>query len=1032
MKLLYLLTLLFLTSVFVFISVFALLCCTCVVAEEMKFVNNTTGAGFPADHGGGQLTWGDYNNDGYEDLLIGCYDLYRNSGPPGYTFTKVLSLTGGNGGTWADMDNDGDLDIFCTSGVNTLWVNNGDGTFTNTTSSAGLTNRGCQYYDGNCGCTSSDSWCPWTSWPFTGAAWGDYNADGLVDLYIGNYETWNGSSVLCWPDFLYRNNGNGTFTDVSWSTGVRNADGDGNVDENFATNPEEDRRCVRGVSWGDYNNDNKYDIYISNYRIMPNTLWQNNGNGTFTNVAAEKGCATADAVGDQGHTLGSDWGDMDNDGDIDLYTADLAHQIYWFALGHDASALYRNNGAGSSYNFTNIRPSSGMEQMSTARNDWTETNPVWADADNDGDLDIFVSQIYMYSSYFSKMYRNNGTSSGITTFTDMDNYYSDCPSDPKQSPAPGSHCTKTWYTFSAAWADYDDDGRMDLAISGSDYWISCEDTDADGTGECQYHGIPDPEKPHCNTADANTWCQPQWFILYRNASTAGNHWLEIRLRGTKPTNNRAAIGARVTAVAAGKSMIREVSGGTGYHSTQSSLRVHFGLGAATVVDQITVRWPDGTEVNQYDVTADQIIEITDNPCTTEVCNGLDDDCDGTVDEGFADADDDGAASCADCDDTNPSIHPGAADACDGIDQNCDGADGVGNDNDHDHYSTICSPIDCNDGNANVNPGMPETPYNQLDDDCNLATRDDDLDEDGHYLLEVNIPKLSEVASGETAVTNGGISGSYTNTQVSDNLYEQITEQVTGTGQKKVSQLEHRWTIPVSVGQAHIFKVEAYHSANSEGDDFDFAYSTDGSNFTNMLTVTKTADDNVSQSYTLPANLTGTITIRVQDKDRVQGHPIADIISVDRMWIETTPRSDCNDSDPLAYPGAAERCNAQDDDCDGTVDESAGPPGKTNGLRFPDKNRIVWTANPGASSYDVVKGDLLLLRSSAGDFTSSLIICLDNDSLDTEAGDTSTPPAGQGYYYLTRTSGCSQTGTYDDGTEASPRDSEIAASPYACP
>ncbi len=998
----------------------------------MKFVDNTTAAGFPADHGGGQITWGDYNNDGYEDILIGCRYLYHNSGPPDYTFTLAATLNGGNGGTWADIDNDGDLDIFCTSSTNNLWINNGDGTFTNTTSSAGLSNLGCQAYDGDCGCTSSDSWCPWTRWPFTAAAWGDYNADGYIDLYIGNYETWQDTSVHCWPDFLYLNNGDGTFTDASWSSGIRNADGDGNVDEKFSTNPEEDRRCVRGVTWGDYNNDNKYDVYISNYRIMPNTLWQNNGSGTFSNVAAEKGCARADTTGDEGHTLGSDWGDMDNDGDIDLYTADLAHQVYWYFLGHDASALYRNNGSGSSYSFTNIRPDTGMEQMSTARNDWTETNPVWADADNDGDLDIFVSQIYMYSNYFSKMYRNNGTSSGITTFTDMDNYYSDCPFDPKQSPAPGSHCMKTWYTYSAAWADYDNDGQMDLALSGSDYWVSCEDTDSDGTGECQYHNIPDPDKPHCNTADANTWCQPQWFHLYRNVTTNSNHWIEVKLTGTNPGNNRAAIGARVTAVAGGKSMIREVSGGTGYHSTQNSLRVHFGLGSAATVDQLIVRWPDGTEIVLYDIAADQIMEVTDNPCVDETCNGRDDDCDGTVDEGFEDADDDGSAFCVDCDDANPSIHPGAADDCDGTDQNCDGADGTGNDNDDDHYSSVCPPIDCDDSNANINPGMPETPYNQLDDDCDTGTPDDDLDDDGYHVLEVNIPKLADVTSGESAVTNGGISGSHSDTHLSDNVYERITEQITGSGAKRISQLEHRWTIPVSVGQSHLFKLEAYHSANSEGDDFDFAYSTDGTNFTTMLTVTKTADDDTVQTYTLPSSISGDVTIRALDRDRTQGNYAADVISVDRMWIETTPISDCNDIDPLAYPGAPERCNAQDDDCDGTVDDSAGPPEKTAGLKLPEKTRIIWTTTPGGTSYDVVKGDLLLLVSSEGDFTSSLLDCLENDSSDTEAFDMIDPPVGEGYYYLVRTFGCSQNGTYDDGTEVSPRDSEINASSNACP
>ncbi len=581
-------------------------------SQEMKFVDVTDEVGI-GQHGGGQMTWGDFNNDGYEDLLIACRDLYINSGPPDYTFSLHTSLSGGRGGIWADVDNDGDLDIFCASGTNSLWINNADGTFTNTIEASGLKNQGCQSYDGNCGCTSSNPWCPWTSWPFTAAAWGDYDADGFVDLYLGNYETWDGTTLYCWPDFFYKNNGDGTFTDVSWASGIRDADGDGTHDE---IPNEVDRRCVRGVTWGDYNNDNLYDVYISNYRIMPNTLWENQGTGSFVNVADTKGCARADANGDEGHTLGSDWGDMDNDGDLDLYTADLAHAIYWYFLGHDASALYRNEGS-PNYNFTNIRPNTGMEQMSPSRNDWTETSPSWGDADNDGDLDIYVTQIYMFDSYYSKMYRNDGIDgSGYQQFTDMTDYWANCSSDPKIPPSADSNCLKTWYSYSAAWADYDNDGDLDLALDGNNYWVACEDSDGDGTGECQYYNMPEPDKPNCNTGDANTWCQPHYFHLFENITENSNHWLEVRLIATN--NNRTAIGARVKATVGSTTMMREVTGGTGYHSTQNSLRAHFGLGSSTVVNQLDVRWPDGTLTTLSNVDADQTLTVCDQVAITEL------------------------------------------------------------------------------------------------------------------------------------------------------------------------------------------------------------------------------------------------------------------------------------------------------------------------------------------------------------------------------------------------------------------------------
>ncbi|MEW5993855.1 MAG: CRTAC1 family protein, partial [Candidatus Zixiibacteriota bacterium] len=479
-------------------------------------------------------------------------------------------------------------------------------TFSNTIETSGLKNQGCQAYDGDCGCTSSNPWCPWTSWPFTAAAWGDYDADGYVDLYIGNYETWDGSTLYCWPDFFYRNNGDGTFIDVSWSSGIRDADGDGTQDE-FPN--EVDRRCVRGVTWGDYNNDNQYDVYISNYRIMPNTLWENQGDSSFINVADSKGCAKADGVGDEGHTLGSDWGDMDNDEDLDLYAADLAHYWYWLLLGHDASALYRNNGP-TDYSFTNIRPNTGMEQMSSSRNDWTETCPTWGDTDNDGDLDIYVTQIYMYSNYYSKMYRNDGIGGdGYQKFADMTNYWGNCSSDPKIPPAADSNCLKLWYSYTAAWADYDNDGDLDLAAGGNNYWVACEDSDAD-----QYYQMPEPEKPDCDTGNANTWCQPSYFHLFKNITNSGNHWLETKLIGIK--DNRAGIGARVKATVGSTTMMREVSGGTGYHSTQNSLKVHFGLGSSIVVNQLEVRWPDGTITTLSDIDADQTLTICDQETVT--------------------------------------------------------------------------------------------------------------------------------------------------------------------------------------------------------------------------------------------------------------------------------------------------------------------------------------------------------------------------------------------------------------------------------
>lgn len=142
------------------------------------------------------------------------------------------------------------------------------------------------------------------------------------------------------------------------------------------------------------------------------------------------------------------------------------------------------------------------------------------------------------------------------------------------------------------------------------------------------------------------------------------------------------------------------------------------------------------------------------------------------------------------------------------------------------------------------------------------------------------------ASSETTVS-GTRTGTFAATTASDNVYESIREILsTGNANRRYSFLEHRWTVNVTAGTNPVFFVEAHHTANSEGDDFVFAYSTNGTSFTNMLTVTKTTDDNAAQPFALPANLTGTITIRVQDVDRTRRNAVLDTVFIDDLYIRT--------------------------------------------------------------------------------------------------------------------------------------------------
>jgi hypothetical protein len=488
------------------------------------FINASIDANL-AGVGGNFFAWGDYDNDGHQDLLVDGKRLFHNDGPPGWTFTEVTAKagiggSGANTGNWADYDNDGFLDLFCPSGGwstdysplwDILWHNNGDGTFTNVTEKAGHVTD---------------------TFPSVAAGWGDYNRDGLVDLYVANYE--NASMNSYYPDVLWKNNGDGTFTNVTVAAGV---------DETADPKPG------RGVCWCDYNNDGWPDIYVSNYRLKANYLYQNDRDGTFTDVAAARG-----VMGEPnyrppntyyGHSVGAAWSDMDNDGDFDLWVTNLAHKDPVRGPICDDSELYRNGGNSSNYDFTNIRDSSGIPtKRILGGEDELFVGCCWGDYDNDGFEDLFLPQIYNDITYaYSFLYHNNGNN----TFTDVSNQTG----------------VRVWDTYGGCWCDYDEDGDLDL-ITG-------------GKGE----------------ADINATHE---IHLYKNIlNDKGNStWLQLRLLGVH--SNRAAIGARV--IASTNPMIisgmREVQGGMGPHSMQNSMAVHFGFLNNPSSMSIKILWPSGT------------------------------------------------------------------------------------------------------------------------------------------------------------------------------------------------------------------------------------------------------------------------------------------------------------------------------------------------------------------------------------------------------------------------------------------------------
>jgi MYXO-CTERM domain-containing protein len=483
------------------------------VVETRWFSDATEALG---TSGLGRMAWGDYDGDGDDDLLVDGNRLYRNRGDG--TFEDVSEAAGiagrpTNGGVWADYDNDGNLDFYatvhnylpacdaghpcaadgfeCDAGQcravgqtaerdhDLLWRGNGDGTFTDVSESAGR---------------------PYDYLPTEGAAWGDMDGDGFVDLYVANYETptsWtDGALSRGTEDYLWRNRGDGTFEDVSEAAGIR------------VYRPA---KCGRGVAWVDYDDDGWADIYVANYRLQFNYLWRNLGFGAFENVAFDVGVAGEEVNQAFGHSIGATWGDLDNDGDWDLIVANLAHPR--FIEFSNQTRVYLSSGGGRP-TFTDVFATSGISYYET------HSDPALGDFDNDGLLDLFVTGVYV--GYRSFLYRNLGGA----TFADV------------TYPA-GTLVDNGW---GVAWADYDGDGDLDLASRS----------------------------------------------LYRNDRTDLGHWLKLRLVGV--LSNRSAIGARVTVTAGGQTMMRQVEGGKGT-TTQSSLTLHFGLGAAAEADEVVIDWP---------------------------------------------------------------------------------------------------------------------------------------------------------------------------------------------------------------------------------------------------------------------------------------------------------------------------------------------------------------------------------------------------------------------------------------------------------
>jgi hypothetical protein len=490
-----------------------------------------------------RVAWGDYNNDGYQDLLLNGCVLFRNDSGRGFTNvtdSAGLGKANGRGGLFADFNNDGWLD---------LYVSAGEG--------------GARFYKNDSGkfiFLSDRAGGPDNKYPTEGAGFADFDNDGWVDLYCANYENWEKHEY--YPDQLFQNQ-HGYFADVTRKAGIIPPYG---ID-----------LAGRGVNWGDFNNDGYQDCYVSNYRLCENLLWVNNHDSTFTNPAGQLGVAGDEVNGAYGHTIGSEWGDYDNDGDLDLFCGNLAHpryiefsnrsMLYENSLGPSVastSSLVPRHSSLLSPPFRDVRAASGI------RYEETHSDPAWADVDNDGDLDLYITSIYEGRRSF--LYMNNASLAG----TDASEAVGHSTWADGKMAKPVTFSDVTWLSgtrvfngWGCAFADFDNDGDQDLVV---------------GSGS----GVK----------------------LFRNDTKNGNNWLEVRVIGKK--FNRAGIGARVTVTQGKSRQIREVEGGKGTTS-QNSLVQHFGLGRFDNPATVEVRFGPHSRRLVKGVGPNQLITVEEKP-----------------------------------------------------------------------------------------------------------------------------------------------------------------------------------------------------------------------------------------------------------------------------------------------------------------------------------------------------------------------------------------------------------------------------------
>lgn len=474
---------------------------------------------------GGGAAWFDHDSDGFLDLYLTGFEgpdkLYRNKGDGTFMDISVTSGIAALSSGWkttgivtGDIDNDGDRDLLVTTGPeshNRLFLHNSDNTYTDVSQTAGILD---------------------TAYSFS-AAMGDYDLDGNLDIYVTNWvKAWDTNASnpeimhSAWPDMLYHNNGDGTFTNVAHQFGLDDTLG-----------------CGLAVAFTDSDLDHDQDILVVNdfgqFGNSENRLWANqHPSSGFTDNAPIVGLHAGL------HGMGIAIGDLNEDGQLDYYATNMG-----------ANVLHVSSGNGS---YNEVAAIDGVEDAMQGMAPSVGWGCTFLDMDNDSDLDLSVSNgmliLGSINPNTSRMFLNDGAGSFIEI---------------------GDICgvSDDAVNRGLAQADYDNDGDIDLLMVRMDTSTSAPS------------------------------------VLYKNLGGSGNNWLKVSLQGVH--NNRDGYGAKVYLQIGNRILMREINGGSSYCSQNSSI-AHFGLGATSAIDSLWVVWPSGYSQSVLSPAVNQQITVIED------------------------------------------------------------------------------------------------------------------------------------------------------------------------------------------------------------------------------------------------------------------------------------------------------------------------------------------------------------------------------------------------------------------------------------